>query len=231
MKLVWPFVQMSERNRWKIPDVSFFDIGVGVYWISCAFSVKKKQQKNRMVIYLTAKGKKYANRRDTTSPRIIWLYFWYVFGKVLHYRMKHGSLLIGIHYKTYGILATCFQQWHQVAFWSCWAPSQTSLKCNAMDDLGYHPSFFSRSALDSIHQNHLGREGLRWNDGQLMTCYTKWKLRSYDNMPTYPDDLSVLFVWEIASKLFTQEMVSINLLFDCSIIKHFTQFYADISRI
>ena len=31
------------------------------------------------------------------------------------------------------------------------------------------------SALDSIHQNHLGREGLRWNDGQLMTCYTKWK--------------------------------------------------------
>ena len=46
-------------------------------------------------------------------------------------------------------------------------------------------------------------------------------------MPTYPEDLSVLFVWEIASKLFTQEMVSINLLFDCSIIKHFTQFYAD----
>ena len=36
-------------------------------------------------------------------------------------------------------------------------------------------------------------------------------------MPTYPDDLSVLFVWEIASKLFTQEMVSIDLLFDCSI--------------
>ena len=30
-----------------------------------------------------------------------------------------------------------------------------------------------RSALDSIHQNHLGREGLGWNDGQLMTCYTK----------------------------------------------------------
>ena len=80
-----------------------------------------------------------------------------------------------------------------------------------------------RSALDSIHQNHLGREGLRWNDGK--------KLRSYDNMPTYPDDPSVLFVWEIASKLFTKEMVSINLLFDCSIIKHFTQFYADISRI
>ena len=79
------------------------------------------------------------------------------------------------------------------------------------------------SALDSIHQNHLGREGLRWNDGK--------KLRSYDNMPTYPDDPSVLFVWEIASKLFTQEMVSINLLFDCSIIKHFTQFYADISHI
>ena len=79
------------------------------------------------------------------------------------------------------------------------------------------------SALDSIHQNHLGREGLRWNDGK--------KLRSYDNMPTYPDDPSVLFVWEIASKLFTKEMVSINLLFDCSIIKHFTQFYADISRI
>ena len=50
-------------------------------------------------------------------------------------------------------------------------------------------------------------------------------------MPTYPDDPSVLFVWEIASKLFTQEMVSINLLFDCSIIKCFTQFYADISRI
>ena len=41
-------------------------------------------------------------------------------------------------------------------------------------------------------------------------------------MPTYPDDLSVLFSWEIASKRFTQEMVSINLLFDCSIIKHFT---------
>ena len=38
-------------------------------------------------------------------------------------------------------------------------------------------------------------------------------------MPTYPDDLSVLFVWEIASKRFTQEMVSINLLFDCSITK------------
>ena len=50
-------------------------------------------------------------------------------------------------------------------------------------------------------------------------------------MPTYPDDLSVLFVWEIASKLFTQEMVSINLLFDCRTIKHFTKFYADISRI
>ena len=79
------------------------------------------------------------------------------------------------------------------------------------------------SALDSIHQNHLGREGLRWNDGK--------KLRSYDNMPTYPDDSSVLFVWEIASKLFAKEMVSINLLFDCSILKHFTQFYADISRI
>ena len=31
---------------------------------------------------------------------------------------------------------------------------------------------FTWSALDSIHQNHLGREGLRWNDGQLMTCYT-----------------------------------------------------------
>ena len=96
---------------------------------------------------------------------------------------------------------------------------------------GYCVNQLLRSALDSIHQNHLGREGLRWNDGQLMTCYTKWKLRSYDNMPTYPDDLSVLFVWEIASKLFTQEMVSINLLFDCSIVKHFTQFYADISRI
>ena len=26
-----------------------------------------------------------------------------------------------------------------------------------------------RSALDSIQQNHLGREGLRWNDRQLMT--------------------------------------------------------------
>ena len=50
-------------------------------------------------------------------------------------------------------------------------------------------------------------------------------------MPTYPDDLSVLFVWEIASKLFTKEMVSINLLFDCSIINHFTKFNADISRI
>ena len=50
-------------------------------------------------------------------------------------------------------------------------------------------------------------------------------------MPTYPDDLSVIFLCEIASKLFTQEVVSIILLFDCSIIKHFTQFYADISRI
>ena len=50
-------------------------------------------------------------------------------------------------------------------------------------------------------------------------------------MPTYPEDLSVLFVWEIASKICPQEMVSINLLFDCSIIKYFTQFYADISRI
>ena len=50
------------------------------------------------------------------------------------------------------------------------------------------------------------------------------KLRHYT-------DLSVLFVWEIASKLFTQEMVSINLFFDCSIIKHFTQFYKGISRI
>ena len=29
-------------------------------------------------------------------------------------------------------------------------------------------------------------------------------------MPTYPNDLSVLFVWEIASKLFTQEMVSVD---------------------
>ena len=50
-------------------------------------------------------------------------------------------------------------------------------------------------------------------------------------MPTYPDDLSVLFFWEIASKRFTQEMVSINLLFDCSILKNFTQFYTDISHI
>ena len=50
-------------------------------------------------------------------------------------------------------------------------------------------------------------------------------------MPTYPDDLSVSFVWEIASKLFTQEMVSINLLFDCNIIKDFMQLYADISHI
>ena len=50
-------------------------------------------------------------------------------------------------------------------------------------------------------------------------------------MPTYPDDLSVLFVWEIASKRFTQEMVSINLLFDCGFVKHLTQFYADKSRI
>lgn len=71
------------------------------HWCGCLlnqlrfFGKKKKNKKNRMVIYLTAKGKKYANRRDTTSPRIIWLYFWYVFGKVLHYRMKHGSLLIG----------------------------------------------------------------------------------------------------------------------------------------
>ena len=32
---------------------------------------------------------------------------------------------------------------------------------------------FPRSALDSIYQNHLGREGLRWNDGQLITSYTK----------------------------------------------------------
>ena len=87
------------------------------------------------------------------------------------------------------------------------------------------------SALDSIHQNHLGREGLRWNDEQLMICYTKWKLRSYDNMPIYADDLSVLFVWEIASNIFTQEMVSINLLLDCIIIKKFMQFYPDISHI
>ena len=50
-------------------------------------------------------------------------------------------------------------------------------------------------------------------------------------MPIYSDDLSILFVWEFASKRFTQEMISINLLFDCSIIKHFTQFYADISHI
>ena len=50
-------------------------------------------------------------------------------------------------------------------------------------------------------------------------------------MPTYPDDLSVIFVWEIASKLFTREIVSINLLFDCRTIKNFTKFYADISRI
>ena len=50
-------------------------------------------------------------------------------------------------------------------------------------------------------------------------------------MPTYPDDLSASLVWEIASKLFTQEMASINLLYDCSTIKHFTQFYADTSRI
>ena len=33
-------------------------------------------------------------------------------------------------------------------------------------DLYFYPAF-SRSALDSIHQNHLDREGLRWNDGQL----------------------------------------------------------------
>ena len=79
-------------------------------------------------------------------------------------------------------------------------------------------SVFTRSVLDSIHQNHLGREGLRWNDGHLMTYYTEWKL-------------SVIFVWENASKLFTQEMVYINLLFDCTVIKKFAQFYADISYI
>ena len=39
--------------------------------------------------------------------------------------------------------------------------------------LGKMNSGLEGSALDSIHQNHLGREGLRWNDGQLMTCYTK----------------------------------------------------------
>ena len=55
-------------------------------------------------------------------------------------------------------------------------------------------SVFTRSVLDYIHQNHLGREELRWNDGHLMTCYTEWKL-------------SVIFVWENVSKLFTQEMV------------------------
>ena len=48
-------------------------------------------------------------------------------------------------------------------------------------------SVFTRSALDSIYQNHLGREGLRWNDGHHMTCYTDWKL-------------SVIFVWENVSK-------------------------------
>ena len=40
---------------------------------------------------------------------------------------------------------------------------QTGTECHD------HP----RSALDSIHQNHLDREGLGWNDRQLMTCYTK----------------------------------------------------------
>ena len=40
-------------------------------------------------------------------------------------------------------------------------------------DDNFRPPDSERSALDSIHQNHLGREGLRWNDGQLMTCYTK----------------------------------------------------------
>ena len=50
-------------------------------------------------------------------------------------------------------------------------------------------------------------------------------------MLIYPNDLSVVFVWEIAPKIFTQEMVSINLLFDCSVIKKFKQFYADISHI
>ena len=48
-------------------------------------------------------------------------------------------------------------------------------------------------------------------------------------MPIYPIDLSVIFVWEIALKLFTQEMVSINLLFDSTFIKKFAQFYPDIS--
>ena len=44
-------------------------------------------------------------------------------------------------------------------------------------------------------------------------------------MPIHPEDLSVIFVWEIASKLYTREMVStINLLFDGSITKRFAQF-------
>ena len=43
-------------------------------------------------------------------------------------------------------------------------------------------------------------------------------------MPIHPEDLSVIFVWEIASKLFTREMVSTNLLFDGSITKRFAQF-------
>ena len=48
-------------------------------------------------------------------------------------------------------------------------------------------------------------------------------------MPIYPDDLSVLFVWKIASKLFTEEMSIMNTLFDGSIMRHSARFYAGIS--
>ena len=51
-------------------------------------------------------------------------------------------------------------------------------------------------------------------------------------MPIHTDDEAECdIVWEIASKLYTREMVSINLLFDGRIIKRFAKFYADISDI
>ena len=44
-------------------------------------------------------------------------------------------------------------------------------------------------------------------------------------MPIHPDDEAECdIVWEIAWKLYTREMVSINLLFDGSVIKRFAKF-------
>ena len=66
-----------------------------------------------------------------------------------------------------------------------------------------------------------GTEVERWTPHDVLYFETIRKLRKHaDSSRWYECDI----VWEIASKLYTREMVSINLLFDGSIIKRFAKF-------